>query len=144
MGLDPFSFADALLGVLAQRLARSLCKQCREPYRASDAEVTELAEHYGAEAFNELVKYDLPAGLKLWKAVGCDACGKSGYRGRVAVHELLVTDDALKQSIQRKAPVAEIRALAQKGGMNTLLQDGIEKVLAGNTDLKQILGVCSR
>jgi type II secretory ATPase GspE/PulE/Tfp pilus assembly ATPase PilB-like protein len=144
MGLDPFSFADALLGVLAQRLARSLCKQCREPYRASDEEVLELGSHYGREAFEELVKYDLPGGLKLWKPVGCDACGKSGYRGRLAVHELLVTNDDLKRSIQRKAPVDEIRKLAQMGGMTTLLQDGIEKVLVGQTDLKQILGVCSR
>jgi type II secretory ATPase GspE/PulE/Tfp pilus assembly ATPase PilB-like protein len=144
MGLDPFSFADALLGVLAQRLARSLCKQCRESYRASDAEASELSEYYGAEAFHELVKYDLPAGLKLWKPIGCDACGKSGYRGRVAVHELLVTNDELKHAIQHKAAVGEIRALAQRGGMTTLLQDGIQKVLAGNTDLKQILGVCSR
>ena len=144
MGLDPFSFADALLGVLAQRLARSLCKQCREQYVIDDKELNELADLYGKEAFLELVRYDLPGGLKLWKPVGCEACSKTGYRGRIAVHELLVTNDALKTSIQKKAPVGEIRELAKQGGMTTLLQDGIRKVLAGNTDLKQVLAVCSR
>lgn len=144
MGLDPFSFADALLGVLAQRLARALCKQCREQYRASDNELAELGDAYGRQGFEQLVQYDLPAGIKLYRPVGCEACGKSGYRGRVAIHELLATNDELKTAIQHKAPVGEIRDLACRGGMTTLLQDGIEKVLAGNTDLKQVLAVCAR
>ncbi len=144
MGLDPFSFADALLGIIAQRLARGLCKQCREQYHASDAEIAELAQHYGQAAFEELIKFEFPGSIKLWKAVGCEACSKSGYRGRVAVHELLVTNDELKIAVQHKSPVDTIRKLAQQGGMTTLLQDGIEKVLAGQTDLKQILAVCSR
>ncbi|HEY5961129.1 MAG TPA: ATPase, T2SS/T4P/T4SS family, partial [Polyangiaceae bacterium] len=144
MGLDPFSFADALLGVLAQRLARALCKQCREPYRANDAEIEELRDAYGRDTFDEVFMCDLPAGLKLWKPLGCDACHKTGYRGRVAIHELLATDDALKNAIQKKAPVAHIRALACAGGMTTLLQDGIDKVIAGSTDLKQVLAVCMR
>ncbi len=144
MGLDPFSFADALLGVLAQRLGRSLCKQCREQYVIDEKELNELAELYGREAFLDLVKYDLPGGIKLWKAVGCEACSKTGYRGRIAIHELLVTTDALKTAIQKKAPVGEIRELAKQGGMTTLLQDGIQKVLAGHTDVKQVLAVCSR
>jgi len=144
MGLDPFSFADALLGVLAQRLARSLCKQCRESYMIEEKELNELTELYGREAFLELVRYDLPGGLKLWKAVGCEACGKSGYKGRIALHELLLTNDAMKTAIQRKSPVGDIRELAKQGGMTTLLQDGIQKVLAGQTDLKQVMAVCSR
>jgi len=144
MGLDPFSFADALLGVLAQRLARTLCKQCREQYSASENETAELAEAYGAEEFQELVRRNYSSPLKLWRAVGCNACANSGYKGRVGVHELLVSDDTIKRSIQRKASVDEIRDLACKAGMKTLLQDGIEKVLDGHTDLKQILAVCSR
>jgi type II secretory ATPase GspE/PulE/Tfp pilus assembly ATPase PilB-like protein len=144
MGLDPFSFADALLGVLAQRLARSLCKQCRDPYPISDNELHELSELYGKEPFLELTRDALPGSIKLWKAVGCGACGQSGYRGRIAVHELLVTNDELKQAIQHKASVNEIRQLARQGGMTTLLQDGIAKVLDGHTDLKQIVAVCSR
>lgn len=144
MGLDPFSFADALLGVLAQRLGRSLCKQCREQYLINEKELDEMADLYGRDAFLDLVKFDLPGGIKLWKPVGCEACGKTGYRGRIAIHELLVTNDGLKSAIQKKAPVGEIRDLAKQGGMTTLLQDGIQKVLAGHTDLKQVLAVCSR
>jgi type II secretory ATPase GspE/PulE/Tfp pilus assembly ATPase PilB-like protein len=144
MGLDPFSFADALLGVLAQRLARGLCKQCRELYVPDDAEVSELRAAYGEDAFEALCQKEYAFGLKLWKAVGCSACGDSGYKGRVAIHELLIANDGLKRSIQRKAPVEDIRNQAVAGGMTTLLQDGIEKVLTGATDLKQVLAVCSR
>jgi len=144
MGLDPFSFADALLGILAQRLARSLCKQCREQYSPEKPELEELGHVYGVERFQKLLKEEHPFGLKLWKAVGCSACSQSGYKGRLGLHELLVTTDALKQAVQKKAPVDEVRVLAREGGMTTLLEDGIQKVLAGQTDLKQVLAVCSR
>jgi type II secretory ATPase GspE/PulE/Tfp pilus assembly ATPase PilB-like protein len=144
MGLDPFSFADALLGVLAQRLARGLCKQCREQYTPAASELDELGAAYGEEAFQALLKEDHPFGLKLWKSSGCAACGNSGYKGRVALHELLVGSDDLKRSMQRKAPIDEIRKVAAEGGMVTLLQDGVRKVLEGLTDLKQALAVCSR
>jgi type II secretory ATPase GspE/PulE/Tfp pilus assembly ATPase PilB-like protein len=144
MGLDPFSFADALLGVLAQRLARSLCKQCRVRYVASDKELEELGAFYGKTPFEELLRLNGPGELKLWKPVGCESCSQTGYRGRLALHELLITDDAMKDAIQHKASVGEIRGLAHQGGMSTLLQDGIEKVVAGHTDLKQVLAVCSR
>jgi type II secretory ATPase GspE/PulE/Tfp pilus assembly ATPase PilB-like protein len=144
MGLDPFSFADALLGVLAQRLARTLCKQCREQYTPEQGDIDELAEAYGREAFAALVKEDHPFGFKLWRATGCNACVQSGYKGRIGLHELLVTNDELKRAIQRKSPVDEIRQLAMKGGMTTLLQDGVQKIIAGQTDLKQVLAVCSR
>jgi len=144
MGLDPFSFADALLGILAQRLARSLCKQCREQYAPEKAEVEELGQLYGEERFQKLLKEEHSFGLKLWRAVGCAACAQSGYKGRLGLHELLVTNDPLKQAIQKKAPVAEVRVLARQGGMTTLLEDGIQKILAGQTDVKQVLAVCSR
>ncbi|HEX2735839.1 MAG TPA: ATPase, T2SS/T4P/T4SS family [Polyangiaceae bacterium] len=143
MGLDPFSFADALLGVLAQRLARTLCKQCRELYTPDAHELAELALAYGPR-LGELIERDHPYGVKLWRARGCNACSDTGYRGRIALHELLIGDDAIKLSIQKKSPVHEIRTLAVQAGMTTLLQDGIEKVLAGHTDLKQVLAVCSR
>ncbi len=144
MGLDPFSFADALLGVLAQRLARSLCKQCRMRFVASEQELQELGALYGKVLFEGMLLQNGLGELKLWKAMGCDACSQTGYRGRIALHELLVTDDGIKEAIQHKAPVGDIRRLAQAGGMTTLLQDGIEKVVAGHTDLKQVLAVCSR
>ena len=144
MGLDPFSFADALLGVLAQRLARSLCKQCRQRYVADATELDGIANLYGRAAFEELLRREGPGEIKLWKPVGCENCGQSGYRGRIALHELLVTDDEMKHAIQHKSAVGGIRTLAQTGGMTTLLQDGIAKILAGHTDLTQVMAVCSR
>jgi type II secretory ATPase GspE/PulE/Tfp pilus assembly ATPase PilB-like protein len=144
MGLDPFSFSDALQAVLAQRLARSLCKQCRVPHLATSAELDELAQAYGPKPFQELVARRDELNVQLWQAPGCQACNQSGYKGRLGVHELLVSDDDLRGAIQRKAPVDEIRALAIAGGMTTLMQDGIEKVLSGATDLKQVLAVCGR
>ncbi|HEY4106877.1 MAG TPA: GspE/PulE family protein [Polyangiaceae bacterium] len=144
MGLDPFSFADALLGVLAQRLARGLCKQCREQYVPDDKEMSSLAALYGVEPFAAMIQAEHSFGLKLWRAKGCDACGNSGYRSRIALHELLITDDALKIAIQKKSSIDDIRRLARDAGMKTLLQDGVQKVIAGQTDLKQVLAVCSR
>ena len=142
MGLDPFSFADALLGVLAQRLARGLCKKCREQYVADKDEVAEITQAFGEEA---AAARGIGRGdFKLWRASGCDMCSKTGYKGRIAVHELLVADDPIKRAIAKRLPVEEVRKLAVAGGMTTLLQDGIEKAIAGKTDLKQVLAVCLR
>jgi len=142
MGLDPFSFADALLGVLAQRLTRGLCKKCREQYDATDNEVDEIVQAFGEE---EAARRGFVRGrMKLWRGVGCEICGKTGYKGRLAVHELLVNDDHIKQAIAKRAPVDEVRRFAVAGGMTTLLQDGIEKAIAGKTDMKQVLAVCLR
>ena len=81
---------------------------------------------------------------QLWHGKGCDDCGGSGYKGRTALHELLVNNDDIKRAIARKAPIDEIRQLSIAGGMTTLLQDGIEKSVNGLTDLTQVLAVCSR
>jgi type II secretory ATPase GspE/PulE/Tfp pilus assembly ATPase PilB-like protein len=142
MGLDPFSFADALLGVLAQRLTRGLCKKCRQQYDATDAEVDEIVHAFGEE---EAGRRGFARGrVALWRGAGCEVCGKTGYKGRLAVHELLVNDDSIKQAITKRAPVEDVRRFAVAGGMTTLLQDGIEKAIAGKTDLKQVLAVCLR
>jgi type II secretory ATPase GspE/PulE/Tfp pilus assembly ATPase PilB-like protein len=142
IGLDPFSFADALLGVLAQRLTRGLCKKCRQQYDATDNEVDEVVQAFGEE---ESARRGFVRGqMKLWQGAGCDACAKTGYKGRLAVHELLVNDDAIKVAIAKRAPVEDVRRLAVAGGMTTLLQDGIEKAIAGKTDVKQVLAVCLR
>jgi type II secretory ATPase GspE/PulE/Tfp pilus assembly ATPase PilB-like protein len=109
-----------------------------------EGEVEELRVAYGADPFSELARERGPDGIKLWRATGCSTCGGTGYKGRLAIHELLVADDPLKRAIQKKAPVEEIRNLAILGGMRTLLQDGIEKVLSGQTDIQQVLAVCSR
>ncbi len=142
MGLDPFTFADALLGVLAQRLARGLCQKCREQYVADKDEVAEIVQAFGEEA---AASRGIDRGdFKLWRASGCEMCSKTGYKGRIALHELLVADEPIKRAVAKRAPVEEIRRQAVAGGMTTLLQDGIEKAIAGKTDLKQVLAVCLR
>jgi len=142
MGLDPFSFADALLGVLAQRLARALCPGCKEPYGATDDDIATLIDAFGPEEIER--RGYKPGTLQLYRAPGCEACGNSGYRGRLGIHELLVNNDELKTAIAQSAKVDELRELSIKGGMQTLLQDGFEKAIAGKTDIKQVLGVCSK
>jgi type II secretory ATPase GspE/PulE/Tfp pilus assembly ATPase PilB-like protein len=141
MGLEPFTFSDALLGVLAQRLARRLCPVCKVEYAASSLEREELNVFFGRDEL-DLALDGRP--LRLFRPSGCAQCEKRGYKGRLGVHELLVNDDRLRLAIQRKAPVVEMRELAVAGGMRTLLQDGIEKCLAGLTDMRQVLAVCNR
>ncbi len=142
MGLDPFSFADALLGVLAQRLARGICKKCREQYTPTPEEIAEIVEAFGEEG--AAARGVLRPDFKLWRAPGCELCAKTGLKGRIAIHELLVADEGIKRVISAKGAVEDIRKLAIAGGMTTLLQDGIEKAIAGKTDVKQVLAVCLR
>jgi type II secretory ATPase GspE/PulE/Tfp pilus assembly ATPase PilB-like protein len=145
MGLDPFSFGDALLGVLAQRLVRAFCSSCREPYGASVQEIALIERTYGEPgAFRAAFGLAPNAPVQLHRARGCSACGGSGYKGRVAVHELLVSDERVRAAVTRKVPAEELRRLAIAGGMTTLAQDGITKCLAGLTDVRQVLGACSR
>ncbi|MCZ4313399.1 ATPase, T2SS/T4P/T4SS family [Comamonadaceae bacterium G21597-S1] len=159
MGMDPFNFADALLGILAQRLAKKLC-DCKEAYlpdadelRLFVAEYAEELRHskswqadYAGEA-RKLVEnwvnhYGENGQLKLYRAVGCDKCGGTGYKGRIGLHELLVSDDAVKKLIQERARVAELFSQAVEGGMRTLKMDGMEKILMGLTDIKMVRQVC--
>lgn len=141
MGMEPFSFSDALLAVLAQRLARRLCDQCKVEYEASESEQAEFAGYLGETALSRLSG---PGPLKLFRAEGCVECENSGYRGRLPLHELLVNNDEIREAMQKKATTAELRLLSEKNGMRTLLQDGVAKCLQGLTDLKQVLAVCSR
>ena len=141
MGMEPFSFSDALLGILSQRLARQLCEKCKVQYDATPDETDEFSRYIGADAVERAMTGGV---LKLWRADGCVECEKTGYRGRLALHELLVNNDEIRAAIQRKATTGEIRGLAQQAGMQTLLQDGVAKCLRGHTDLKQVLAVCSR
>jgi len=141
MDIDPFNFADALLGVLAQRLVRTLCKDCKEPYPPTPEEFAELMESYGIEQWDRLgVRYGPE--LTLHRPKGCAKCGGSGYKGRMGLHELLVGSDEIKRLIQRREPVEALRKQATKDGMTSLLQDGVEKVLGGHTDFKQVRAVC--
>ncbi len=160
MGMDPFNFADALLGVLAQRLAKRLCSQCKLAYEPSADELRQLLTEYCEELRNtEAFQKDQQAGqqavldgwkrsysdgsgrFKIYKAVGCDQCS-GGYKGRVGLHELMTGTDRLKRLIQEHSRVATMLAAALEDGMLTLKMDGIEKILAGITDIKQVRAVC--
>ena len=143
IGLDPFNFADALVAVLAQRLVRTLCPACKEAYQPDEAAWTALRQAYGEDAFAAL---NVPGSsdATLYHAKGCEACQGLGYKGRVAVHELLVASDDVRHAIQSRARVTEITALARQQGMTTLLQDGVLKVLGGLTDLTQVKAVADR
>jgi type II secretory ATPase GspE/PulE/Tfp pilus assembly ATPase PilB-like protein len=161
MGMDPFNFADALLGILAQRLGKRLCGDCKKPHIATAEEIKSLLAEYSSELLNTATwKKDPAAATKalyaewvklfaddkgqftLYEPVGCDKCTGTGYRGRVGLHELLIGTDPIKKAIQEHARVAELLAIALEEGMHTLKQDGMEKVLQGITDMHQIRAVC--
>ncbi len=141
MEIDPFNFADALLGIMAQRLVRTLCAACKEEYPPSAEEFAELVREYGAEHWDR-VGISYSPSLRLCRANGCAKCGDSGYKGRMGIHELLVASDDMKRMIQKRASVEEMRKQAVAEGMTTLLQDGIIKVLRGQTDFQQVRAVC--
>ena len=139
LGLDPVNFSDALLGVLAQRLMRTLCGDCKESYKPDEKELNHLIDQYGREQFADLGINTEEVELK--RAVGCDKCGGTGYRGRTGVHELLVGTHELQTMIYRKASLEDMKAQALKDGMRTLKQDGIEKIFLGLTDYEQLLRI---
>jgi type II secretory ATPase GspE/PulE/Tfp pilus assembly ATPase PilB-like protein len=142
MDIDPFNFADALLGILAQRLVRTLCT-CKEEYAPSQEEFAELMEAYGLDEWSRLGVSYSPS-FRLHRPRGCARCGDSGYKGRMGIHELLVGSDEVKRLVQRRSPVEDLRRQGVAEGMTTLLQDGIQKVLQGHTDFKQVRAVCMR
>jgi type II secretory ATPase GspE/PulE/Tfp pilus assembly ATPase PilB-like protein len=161
MGMDPFNFADALLGILAQRLGKRLCGDCKKPHIATAEEIKSMLAEYSTELLNTAAwKKDPAAATKalyaewvklfaddkgqftLYEPVGCEKCTGTGYRGRVGLHELLIGTDAVKKAIQEHARVAELLAICLEDGMHTLKQDGMEKVLQGITDMHQIRAVC--
>lgn len=141
MDIDTISFADALRGVLAQRLVRRLCESCRAPTTPTPEEWNELSDEYGLDAFSAMLEAREHPPV-FYKAVGCKQCRGSGYRGRMAIHELLPGTDKIKQMIRRRATVDELRVVAAQDGMRTMLQDGIEKVLDGHTDYRQVKAAC--
>lgn len=140
IGLDPYSFSDSLLCVLAQRLARRLCPHCREMYVPTQTELDELLEEYGRDAF-ALTGIDQQS-ITVARAHGCEQCGQSGYHGRLGIHEVLDATDHLKYLIKRRADTDDIRLQAVQDGMTSLKQDGILKVLQGLTDIHEVRRVC--
>ena len=151
IGLDPFAFSDSLLGILGQRLVRRLCMHCREPMVLNAEQQAGLAEQYVqagrscGEAVDAVVarwRQDLGNArgeLQLYRAKGCKACDDHGYRGRMGLHELMLTNDHLRELIRHRASSADMQGAALAAGMTTLRQDGIEKALAGLTDMAEVL-----
>ena len=140
LGCDPFNFSDAMLGVLAMRLCKRICPNCREAYHPTSSEYDELVQAFG-EGDWEGVHPAYNPGLTLFRGRGCDTCNQTGYRGRVPIHELMVVSDSMKALIQGRARTGELLTLAKSDGMRTLVQDGIEKVLQGLTTYKQVRAV---
>jgi type II secretory ATPase GspE/PulE/Tfp pilus assembly ATPase PilB-like protein len=161
MGMDRFNFSDALLGILAQRLARRLCTSCRTPYTADQRDLEELLNEFilenspSIETEQDRTHYkealqlgwkaeygDDDGNITLYQANGCAECHHTGYRDRIALHETLVASDRIKEHILKGDSANRILASALEEGMTTLKQDGIQKVLQGHTDLQQVRRVC--
>lgn len=140
MDLDPFNFADSLLCILAQRLIKTLCNNCKEPYEPMDEEIEELKYEFGEDDWDKWVNEDE---ITLYRAKGCSQC-VNGYRGRMGIHELLNNSDEIKILIKKRAPTEDIRKVAIQEGMLTLKQDGIMKVLMGHTDIHQVRAVAGK
>ncbi|CAN5244532.1 hypothetical protein BH10PSE17_BH10PSE17_29620 [soil metagenome] len=150
MGLDPFNFGDAILGVLAQRLVRRLCTACRTSKPASDEFVTELIDDYARYYTKEAPadrkqlladwteRFGEKGQLRMFHCAGCEVCGGTGFKGRAGLHELLSANKEVKRLIQTGGRVEELQDAAISNGMRTLRQDGIEKILQGITNLVEV------
>ncbi len=131
MGVKPFLVSAAVQAIMAQRLVRVLCKECKQPATPTEVELQSLG-----------VAAEQVAGATFCRPVGCPACGQSGFRGRLGIFELLEMDSTLREMTFRGDPTVRLREYArQSGGMSTLLQDGVRKVLAGATTIQELLRV---
>ena len=151
LGMDPMNFGDSLIGIVAQRLVRGLCKHCsqaevlsREHYEALVHEYIDGTALTLEEGHKRLLAAALTASgdersarVSMRHAVGCERCGGRGYKGRVGIYEILENVGNMKQKIQSRAATSDIFAEASRAGMRTLRQDALEKVVAGLIDLKQ-------
>ncbi|MDP1537723.1 MAG: ATPase, T2SS/T4P/T4SS family [Burkholderiales bacterium] len=157
LDVDPFNLGDALIFILAQRLTRSLCRHCAQKVELSAAETDDLTTEYYYSAHKRspsMAERDLivrdwkrrltkGAALSLWKAKGCEHCSMEGYRGRVALFELLEATPEIRELVVHKSPASEYQRIAVEQGMHTLKQDGIEKAILGLTDMIEVRGACN-
>jgi len=141
MGLNPLNFSDAFLGVMAQRLARRLCKSCKESYVPSEEEFNDIVQDYGEEYWERAGIKD-NNDLKLHKPVGCAECSNVGYKGRMGIHELMEGTKPIKRMIKKEESTEALFAQATEEGMNTLKQDGLIKAFDGITDVNEIRRIC--
>jgi type II secretory ATPase GspE/PulE/Tfp pilus assembly ATPase PilB-like protein len=136
MDVEPFLISSSIVGVLAQRLVRQICPNCKEAYTASRESLLRygfpIPEEIGAETHGELT---------LFKGTGCENCKGTGYKGRTGVHELMNMSDDLRDEILRKSPSHVLRNLALQNGMKTLPMDAVQKILMGITTVDEVLRV---
>ncbi|MGE3154165.1 MAG: GspE/PulE family protein [Nitrospiraceae bacterium] len=144
MGCDSFNFADAVLAILAKRLCKRLCLSCKEMYEPTGEELRTLAHAYGMEAWTRRLEQQGRAVSMLWQPRGCDECNGTGFKGRVGLYELMLGSDTMKRLIQSHARTHELRQCAEAEGMVSLVQDGIEKILLGDTTLQEVKKVAIR
>lgn len=128
MGIEPFLVSSTVEGVMAQRLVRTICPQCKVEYEPTPHDVPADFPHKDGT-------------LRLWKGAGCKACHQTGYRGRTGIYELMVTGDTIRDLVVERVNAAAIRAQAMKEGMITLRQDGWRKVLQGITTIEEVARV---
>lgn len=131
MGVEPYLIAATVIGILAQRLARKLCADCKEPYEVTQMELRRFGMNVTDP--DELVQ--------IYRPVGCEACRMTGYRGRLGIHELLTMNAEIADLIVRRAPLADIKEAAKANGMRELREDGLHKVLTGVTDPQEVMRV---
>ena len=131
MGVEPFLSASGVLGVLAQRLARRLCTECRREVKVPAATLREFA---GTNTLPEGVTDPAP----IYQAVGCASCRQTGYKGRLGIYEMLTMSEEIERLTAGTAPSSEIRRQARREGMRTMREDGVLKVLAGETTLNEL------
>lgn len=129
MGVEPFLISSSLMAVIAQRLVRKICPVCRVEYAPSRLEMERIHPKL------------LQQGRKLYKGLGCEECNQLGYRGRVGIFEMLIVDDAIRETILARSDSATIKKQAVKNGMATLREDGADKVLAGITTTEETMRV---
>ncbi|MDS9471338.1 GspE/PulE family protein [Sporosarcina pasteurii] len=130
MGAEPFLLSPSLVGAIAQRLVRRVCRDCSEKRVPTDYEKQVFAQ------YNESIS-------EIARGRGCPACNHTGYRGRIAIHEVLVINDTIKAHILKKSGTIEIREEARKQGFQTLVEDGLLKVVEGLTTIEEVLRVAS-
>ena len=131
MGIEDYLLTSSVNGIIAQRLVRRLCTHCRQEKTVLLEIIQEL----------QLRKYQAQGEIKLWRAQGCESCNNTGYKGRSAIHEVLVLDDGIRRLVLKHADGGTLQEYAKKMGMRTLYEDGLSKALVGITTLEEILRV---
>jgi type II secretory ATPase GspE/PulE/Tfp pilus assembly ATPase PilB-like protein len=141
MGINALNLSDSFLGVLAQRLVRKLCVKCKESYHPTQEEFEDIQSDYGQEALTK-AGHIYNSQIKLFRSLGCEKCGGSGFKGRMGIHELMEGTPEIKQLIKKNANSHDLAVKAVEQGMTTLKQDGIRKVFQGLTDIREVRRVC--